>query len=59
MDRRAASRKNKYFLVSRVIEPDPLQVRIDWIELKAVLLKTGARILWRKLQDETLWRWGL
>ena len=50
--------KNKHFLVSRVIEPDPLQVKIEWIELEAVLSKTVPRIHRRKLQDETLWRRG-
>ena len=50
--------KNKHFLGSRVIEPDPLQVKIEWIELEAVLSKTVPRIHWRKLQDETLWRRG-
>ena len=50
--------KNKHFLVSRVIEPDPLQVTIEWIELESVLSKTVPRIHWRKLQDETLWHRG-
>ena len=50
--------KNKHFLVSRVIEPEPPQVKIEWIELEAVFSKTVTRIHWRELQDETRWRRG-
>ena len=50
--------KNKHFLVSRVIEPEPPQVKIEWIELEAVFSKTVKRIHWRELQDETRWRRG-
>ena len=50
--------KNKHFLVSRVIEPEPPLVKIEWIELEAVFSKKVTRILWRELQDETRWRRG-
>ncbi|QDL53250.1 TIGR02450 family Trp-rich protein [Rhodoferax aquaticus] len=50
--------KNKHFLVSRVIEPEPPQVKIEWVELEAVFSKTVTRIRWRELQDESLWRRG-
>lgn len=50
--------KNKHFLVSRVIEPEPPLVKIEWIELEAVFSKKVTRIHWRELQDETRWRRG-
>lgn len=50
--------KNKHFLVFRVIEPEPPQVKIEWVELEAVFSKTVTHIHWRELQDETLWRRG-
>ena len=50
--------KNKHFLVSRVIEPEPPELAIEWVELEAVYSKAVTRIHWRQLQDETLWRRG-
>ena len=50
--------KNKHFLVTKVIEPEPPEVKIEWIELEAVFSKAVTRIQWRQLQDETLWRRG-
>lgn len=31
--------RNKHFLVSKVIQPDPPAVAIEWIEIEAVLLE--------------------
>jgi len=50
--------KNKHFLVSRVIEAEPPELVIQWVELEAVYSKAVTRIHWRQLQDETLWRRG-
>ena len=50
--------KNKHFLVSRVMEPEPPEFVIEWVELEAVYSKAVMRIHWRQLQDETLWRRG-
>jgi tryptophan-rich hypothetical protein len=50
--------KNKHFLVSRVIEPEPPELPIEWVELEAVYSKAVTRINWRQLQDETLLRRG-
>lgn len=50
--------KNKHFLVSKVIEPELPEVKIEWIEVEAVLSKVVTRIHWRELQDEKLWRRG-
>ena len=50
--------KNKHFLVSKVIEPELQDAKIEWIEVEAVLSKVVTRIHWRELQDEKLWRRG-
>ena len=50
--------KNKHFLVSKVIEPELPEVKIEWIEVEAVFSKVVSRIHWRELQDEKLWRRG-
>jgi tryptophan-rich hypothetical protein len=50
--------KNKHFLVSKVVEPEPPHLKIEWVELEAVFSKTVTRIHWRDLQDETLWHRG-
>ena len=50
--------KNKHFLVSKVIAPDPPAVAIEWVELEAVYSKAVIRIAWRALRDESVWRQG-
>lgn len=50
--------KNKHFLVSKVIEPEPPDVAIEWIELEAVYSKSQVRLAWRDLRDASQWRQG-
>jgi len=50
--------KNKHFLVSKVIQPEPPLLAIEWVELEAVYSKAVIRIDWRKLRDESEWRQG-
>ena len=50
--------RNKHFLVLRVIETEPPELAIEWVELEAVHSKAVTRMHWRQLQDETLWRRG-
>ncbi len=50
--------KNKHFLVSQVIKPEPPDEKVEWIDMEAVFSKQVTRIHWRQLQDETLWRRG-
>ncbi|NMM09345.1 MAG: TIGR02450 family Trp-rich protein [Polaromonas sp.] len=50
--------RNKHFLVSKVIAPEPPELVIEWVELEAVYSKAVTRINWRELRDETLWRQG-
>jgi tryptophan-rich hypothetical protein len=50
--------KQKHFLVSKVILPDPPNEKIEWVEIEAVLTKKVSRIAWRDLRDSTLWIQG-
>lgn len=50
--------KNKHFLVSKVMTPEPPSVTIEWVELEAVHSKAVIRIDWRLLRDQGVWRQG-
>ena len=50
--------KQKHFLVSRVIQPEPPTDPIEHVEIEAVFSKAVQLIAWRELQDEGVWRQG-
>ncbi|MGE4125969.1 MAG: TIGR02450 family Trp-rich protein [Pusillimonas sp.] len=50
--------KNKHFLVTKVIQPEPPEAAVQWIEIEAVYSRKSKIIDWRELRDETLWRQG-
>ncbi|OXR49780.1 hypothetical protein PuT2_07325 [Pusillimonas sp. T2] len=50
--------KNKHFLVIKVVEPDPPETAITWVEIEAVYSKAVKTIAWRDLKDTTQWRQG-
>jgi tryptophan-rich hypothetical protein len=50
--------KQKHFLVSKVILPEPPNEKIEWVEIEAVMTKKVSRIAWRDLTDNTLWIQG-
>ena len=50
--------KQKYFLVSRVIQPDLPTDPILSVEIEAVFSKATQVIAWRELQDDNVWRQG-
>ena len=50
--------RNKHFLVSKVIQPEPPALAPEWIEIEAVHSKTVTRIQWHELRDTSLWRQG-
>jgi tryptophan-rich hypothetical protein len=51
-------RKEKHFLVVQVIEPDPPEAPLEWVELEAVFSKSRHRIAWRELKNSEIWRQG-
>jgi len=50
--------RQKHFLVTKVIQPDPPDVKVEWVEIEAVYSKRVRRIAWRDLLDEAVWRQG-
>lgn len=50
--------RQKHFLVSKVILPDPPEEKIERAEIEAMYSKKARTIRWRELQDETVWRQG-
>jgi tryptophan-rich hypothetical protein len=51
-------KKQKHFLVSRVIQPELPTDPIEWVEIEAVFSKATQIIAWRDLQNDTVWRQG-
>ncbi len=54
----APLRKEKHFLVTRVVLPEPPTTRIDAVELQAVHTLRSVVLPWRELTDATKWRQG-
>ena len=50
--------KQKHFLVSRVIQPELPNDPVKSVEIEAVFSKATQIIVWRELQDDSVWRQG-
>ena len=50
--------KQKHFLVSKVILPEPPDEKIEYVEIEAVLTKKVTVIAWRDLTNSELWIQG-
>lgn len=50
--------KEKHFVVTRVIEPEPPGVKIEQVELQAVHSGRSMGIPWRELTDANRWHQG-
>ena len=50
--------REKHFVVTRVIEPEPPSMRVEQVELEAVHSKRVTVLHWRELTDASLWRQG-
>jgi len=50
--------KERHFVVTRVVEPDPPAVRIEWVEIEAVHSGRLSVLRWRDLTDGHRWRQG-
>ena len=51
-------KKQKHFLVSKVIQPEVPTDPIELVEIEAVFSKATQIIAWRELQDDKIWRQG-
>ena len=50
--------KEKHFVVTRVVEPRPPAVRIEWVAIEAVHSRRSAMLRWHDLSDGNRWRQG-
>ena len=50
--------KQKHFLVSKVILPEPPNEKIEFVEIEAVYSKKVSLIAWRDLTNAELWIQG-
>lgn len=50
--------RQKHFLVTKVLEPEPPETPVQWVEIEAVYSKKVRRIQWRELLDDTVWKQG-
>ncbi|MDP3823971.1 MAG: TIGR02450 family Trp-rich protein [Burkholderiales bacterium] len=50
--------KEKHFVVTRVIEPEPPAARVEWVEIEAVHSGRLSLLQWRDLTDGDRWRQG-
>jgi tryptophan-rich hypothetical protein len=51
-------KKQKHFLVSRVIQPLMPTDPVELVEIESVFSKATQIIAWRDLQDDSVWRQG-
>lgn len=50
--------REKHFLVTALLRPEPPEGPLEWVELEAVHSRRSQRIRWRELRDSTRWRQG-
>ena len=50
--------KERHFIVTRVVLPEPPATRIDLVELEAVHSRRSVVLPWRDLADAAVWRRG-
>lgn len=50
--------KQKHFMVTKVVLPEPPVAKIDLVEIEAVYTKKSKTIRWRELRNESVWRQG-
>lgn len=50
--------KEKHFIVTQLIEPEPPDIKIELIELEAVYSRRSVILAWRELTDASQWLQG-
>jgi tryptophan-rich hypothetical protein len=50
--------KEKHFVVTKVLEPEPPALLVEFVELEAVHSQRSTIMRWRDLTDVTSWRQG-
>ena len=54
----APSKKEKHFIVTKLIEPEPPAMQIELVELEAVYTMRSFTLHWRELTDVSRWLQG-
>jgi tryptophan-rich hypothetical protein len=54
----APARREKHFLVIRLVVPQPADAPVVHVEIEAVHSKRTRIIAWRELRDPAVWRQG-
>jgi tryptophan-rich hypothetical protein len=54
----APCNKEKHFIVTRVIQPEPPALAIEFVELEAVHSRRSVTLPWRALTDDSQWLQG-
>ena len=50
--------KERHFVVTKVIEPDEPDGKVEWVDIEAAHSRRVVRIAWRQLRDAAVWRQG-
>ena len=51
-------RKDKHFLVTKVVAPELAGEKTEWVDLEAVFSRSTQRVAWRALQNDDVWKQG-
>jgi tryptophan-rich hypothetical protein len=54
----APTRREKHFLVIRLVAPEPADAPVVHVEIEAVHSQRTRIIAWRELRDPAIWRQG-
>lgn len=54
----APRRREKHFMVVKLVEPESPEAPVEFVELEAVHSKRVQRLPWRELTDASRWRQG-
>jgi len=52
------ARKEKHYLVCKVIAPEAPSEKIEWVELEAIYSGRVTRLAWQELRDPSSWLQG-
>ena len=51
-------RKDKHFLVTKVVSPELVGEKTEWVDIEAVFSRSTQRVAWRDLQNDDVWKQG-
>lgn len=54
----APRHRERHFLVTKLVDPEPPGAPLEFVELEAVLTRRSRVLAWRELTDPAMWRRG-